>query len=74
MFVMILLGIAVGIVVNNVFSEWNRFALSAIRILILPLVVGIGYEFIMFAGKHDNVVTLRPRPMDAETHNEGAHR
>ena len=57
MFVMILLGIAVGIVVNNVFSDWNRFALSAIRLLILPLVVGIGYEFIMFAGKHDNVVT-----------------
>jgi hypothetical protein len=25
-----------------------------IRLAILPLVVGIGYEFIMFAGKHDN--------------------
>ena len=35
----------------------NRFLLSAIRLLILPLVVGIGYEFIMFAGKHDNVIT-----------------
>ena len=57
MFVMILLGIAVGIVVNNVFSDLGRFYLSLIRILILPLVIGIGYEFIMFAGKHDNAVT-----------------
>ncbi len=57
MFVMILLGIVVGIVVNNVFSELGRFYLSLIRILILPLVIGIGYEFIMFAGKHDNAVT-----------------
>ena len=57
MFVMMLLGIVVGIVVNNVFSELGRFYLSLIRILILPLVIGIGYEFIMFAGKHDNAFT-----------------
>ena len=57
MFVMILIGIAVGIILNNVFPDMNRFVLSAIRLLILPLVVGIGYEFIMFAGKHDNFVT-----------------
>ncbi len=57
MFVMILLGIVVGIIVNNVFADLGRFYLSLIRILILPLVIGIGYEFIMFAGKHDNVVT-----------------
>jgi len=54
---MILLGIAVGILINNLFPELNRFALSGIRLLILPLVVGLGYEFIMFAGKHDNPVT-----------------
>ena len=35
----------------------NRFLLSAIRLLILPFVVGLGYEFIMFAGKHDNFIT-----------------
>ena len=57
MFVMILLGIAVGIVVNNVFTDLGRLYLSLIRIGILPLVVGLGYEFIMFAGKHDNVFT-----------------
>lgn len=57
MFVMILLGIAVGIVINNVFPTWPRLLLSAVRLLILPLIVGIGYEFIRFAGKHNNVVT-----------------
>jgi len=57
MFVMILLGIIVGIVINNLFPELGRVALTAIRLGILPLVVGIGYEFIMFAGKHDNLIT-----------------
>jgi uncharacterized protein YqhQ len=57
MFVMIFIGIIVGIILNNLFPTMNRFVLSAIRLLILPLVVGIGYEFIMFAGKHDNFVT-----------------
>ena len=38
--------------------DWaDRLILSAIRILILPLVVGLGYEFIMLAGKHDNLLT-----------------
>jgi hypothetical protein len=57
MFVMILLGIAVGIFLNNIFPTWPRLLLSAVRILILPLVVGLGYEFIRFAGKHDNIIT-----------------
>ncbi len=57
MFVMILLGIVVGILVNNLFPTLPRLALSAIRLAILPLVMGLGYEFIMFAGKHDNAVT-----------------
>ncbi len=57
MFVMILLGVVVGIFVNLAFGDMNRLVLSGIRLLILPIVVGLGYEFIMFAGKHDNVVT-----------------
>ncbi len=57
MFVMILLGIIVGIVVNNVFAGLDRWLISIIRLAILPLVVGIGYEFIMFAGKHPNPLT-----------------
>ena len=57
MFVMILLGIFVGIIINNIFPQLGRLALSAIRLAILPLVVGLGFEFIMFAGKHDNPIT-----------------
>ena len=66
MFVMILLGVAAGILINNllgptftdIFGEtFDRLALIAVRLLILPLLVGIGYEFIMFAGKHDNFIT-----------------
>jgi len=57
MFVMILLGIVVGIVINNLFPEANSVLLAFIRILILPLVMGLGYEFIMLAGKHDNFLT-----------------
>ena len=57
MFVMIALGVFVGMLLNNLFPDFNRFALTGIRLLLLPLVVGLGYEFIMFAGKHDNVIT-----------------
>jgi uncharacterized protein YqhQ len=28
-----------------------------IKILLLPLIVGIGYELIKFAGRHDNLLT-----------------
>ena len=57
MFIMILLGVAVGMIINNAFPDLGRVYLILIRIGILPLVVGIGYEFIMFAGKHDNAFT-----------------
>ena len=57
MFVMILIGVAVGMIINNAFPDLHRVYLILIRIGILPLVVGLGFEFIMFAGKHDNVFT-----------------
>ena len=57
MFVMIILGIFAGMFINNLFPGLNRFAITGIRLLILPLVVGIGFEFIMIAGKHDNIIT-----------------
>ncbi len=60
MFFMILLGIIMGLFVRLVFEsgfklQLHTLAYTGIRLLILPLVVGIGYEFIMFAGKHDNL-------------------
>ena len=57
MFFMILLGIFAGLFVKMLIPGLNTFAYTGIRLLILPLVMGLGYEFIMFAGKHDNIFT-----------------
>ena len=54
MFVMILLGIVVGMFIPTWDVVWLR---SLIKIGILPLVMGLGYEFIMIAGKHENWLT-----------------
>ncbi len=35
--------------------ESNRLIWMAVKLLILPLTVGIGYEFIKYAGKHNNL-------------------
>ncbi len=54
MFVMLLIGILAGMFI----PVWdNTFLRAAIKLAILPVIVGIGYEFIMFAGKHDNFIT-----------------
>lgn len=57
MFFMILIGIGVGMLLNNLLDGWNRWAITGIRILLLPIVMGLGYEIIMLAGKHDNFIT-----------------
>ena len=54
MFVMILLGIFVGMLFPAHWLPWQR---SLAKIATLPVVMGLGYEFIMFAGKHDNFLT-----------------
>lgn len=51
MFVMILIGIIIGFFIPASLPVYFR---SGIKLLLLPFVVGIGYEFIMFAGKHQN--------------------
>ncbi len=50
MFFMILIGIIVGcfITVNNTILR------SLIKLALLPITVGVGYEIIRFAGSHDN--------------------
>ena len=57
MFFMILIGIGVGMLLNNLLDGFDRWAITGIRILLLPIVMGLGYEIIMFAGKHDNFLT-----------------
>lgn len=57
MFFMILLGVFAGLFVKKLIPGLNPLAYTGIRLLILPVVMGLGYEFIMFAGKHDNIIT-----------------
>ena len=60
-FFMLGLGIIAGMVIP---WEWANVSVpvlgllirTGIKILILPLICGIGYEFLMFAGKHDNII------------------
>ncbi len=57
MFFMILLGIIAGLFIHILFPGLGSLEYMLIRLLILPLLMGLGYEYIMFAGKHDNAVT-----------------
>ncbi len=57
--VMLLLGIVIGLFVPQ-FTElgvWGTVLRSAIKILLLPLTMGIGYELIKICGKYDNKFT-----------------
>ncbi len=58
MFVMILLGVALGIGLRYILPAEIvsvGWLYTLIRLALLPLVVGLGFEFIMFAGKHDGL-------------------
>ncbi|MBP5231420.1 MAG: DUF1385 domain-containing protein [Clostridia bacterium] len=54
MFVMVFLSIFVSIVFIPDVWGWLRVLL---KILLLPICVGLGYEFIRYAGRHDNGLT-----------------
>ena len=57
-FVILIINILITSLIVVAFPELgkdeNRILWTAIRFSIIPLTVGIGYEFIKFAGKHDN--------------------
>ena len=44
----------IGIIVSVLYVDVNIYLRIPIKICMLPLIVGLGYEFIRFAGKHDN--------------------
>ena len=52
--VMVLVGIFIGFLIPGDLPTAIRVA---IKILLLPVTMGLGYEFIKLAGKHDNAVT-----------------
>ena len=41
---------------NQGLQNVNRAVWILVKLLVLPLVMGIGYEFIKYAGKHDNLL------------------
>lgn len=51
--IMLILGIIVGFFIP--FS--NPFLRTVTKILCIPVIVGVGYEFIRFCGRHDNTLT-----------------
>ena len=60
MIIMLILGIVIGLFVpsfSETFGIWGTILRAAIKILLLPLTVGIGYELIKLCGKHDNWFT-----------------
>ena len=57
MFFMILLGIFAGMFIKLVFTDLATWQYTLIRLGVLPILMGIGYEIIMLAGKHDNFFT-----------------
>lgn len=58
-FVILIINIIVSSVLVVIFpqlsADENKMLWMAIKIAIIPLTVSIGYEFIRFAGKHDNI-------------------
>ena len=53
-FMFVMLGLSI---ISGLFITWdNQLLRVACKLLMLPLVMGVGYEFLMYAGKHDNFV------------------
>ena len=55
MFVIILISIAISFL--PIFTWENKLLRFAVKLAFLPVIVGVGFEFIRFAGKHDNAFT-----------------
>ena len=61
MFVMLFLSMIISFSLVLVFpalASINKVLWMIIKIAILPFIMGIGYEFIIFAGKHDNFIVI----------------
>lgn len=55
MFIVILIGIAVSFL--PIFNWEEPILRFLTKLAMLPLLVGVSYEFIRFAGKHENIIT-----------------
>ena len=57
MFFMILLGIFAGLIIKTLIPGLSTWVYTLIRLAILPILMGVGYEIIRLAGKYPNPVT-----------------
>lgn len=58
MFLMIAIGILVGMCVRNIMPIGTHpLVIALIKLALLPITMGVGYEILMVAGKHDNFLT-----------------
>ncbi len=61
MILMLLVGIIISILIPPMPEAWATWLAvlvrTAIKIVLIPLTVGIGYELIKFCGRHDNLFT-----------------
>ncbi len=53
----IIVMLTISIVISMFIPGRGSLVRSAVKLLLLPLSVGIGFEYIIFAGKHDNALT-----------------
>ncbi len=54
LFVMLFIGIIISLLIPTSLNDVLR---SVIKLLLMPVIVGLGYEFIMYAGKHPNLIS-----------------
>jgi len=56
MVLMMLVGILIGLLIGVLFpaTQKNTVLYMAIKLLLLPVTMGLGYEIIRYAGRHDN--------------------
>ena len=57
MFFMILLGIFAGLIIKTLIPGLMTWLYTLIRLAILPILMGLGYEIIRLAGKYPNALT-----------------
>ena len=58
MFLMIGIGIVIGMFIRNIVpAGTGALTISLIKLALLPITMGVGYEILMIAGKHDNFLT-----------------
>lgn len=59
MILMLIVSIVISSVIQFIFPffTFNRFLWTAIKLVMVPLIMGLGYELIKICGRYDNLFT-----------------